>query len=290
MSIPSPNPDVLARTTQEFIEQSGVLKRTRVIVVLNGELARPDSTFENILALINTDPAMRQRVIDVANSAWFGGRLKVETVESAMVRMGMKEFYRIVLFAGLKAGLGGGRGESAWWAHVENVARDCELMARCLARDLAMPAFLAGLLHDYAVPLMTKRLPDYAAMSEQAMAFTPGIEARENRPFCTNHSAIGAAIAGAWQFSPALVEVVRCHHEQSLAAVTGDEARRLLALLLLTERLDSMCRHLISVMFGESREEALLQEIASTLEVTREKINEVLAEVARLYRLRQSHG
>ena len=51
-----------------------------------------------------------------------------------------------------------------------------------------------------------------------------------------------------------------------------------------------MCRNLINVMFGESREEALLEEMAFALEVTREKINEVLAEVAHLYRLRQAHG
>ena len=80
------------------------------------------------------------------------------------------------------------------------------------------------------------------------------------------------------------------HHQMSLAAAPSHEGRRVLALLMLTERLDSMCRNLIDVMFGESREEALLGEMAFTLEVTREKINEVLAEVARLYRLRQAHG
>jgi HD-like signal output (HDOD) protein len=290
MSAQSPDGSLVTRATQELIDRSGVIKRTAIIAVLNGEVAKPDSTFENILVLINADPVLGQRVIDVANSAWFGGRIKVETVELAIVRMGVKEFYRVVLFAALKAGLGGGRGSNAWLAHVENVATDCELMARCLARDLAPQAFLAGLMHDYGVPLMTKSLPEYAALAEEAMACTSGMEERENRRFQTNHCAVGAAMMTAWQFSPALVEVVRCHHKQTLAGVLDDEARRVLALLLLTERLDSMCRRLITIMFGESREEALLQEIAGTLEVTREKINEVLAEVARLYRLRQSHG
>lgn len=290
MSAQTSEAALLARTTQEFIDRSGVLKRTSVIATLNAEVARPDTNFENILALINADPAMSRRVIDVANSAWFGGRIKVEEVETAIVRMGVKEFYRVVLFAALKAGLAGGRGESAWWAHVENVARDCELMARCLARDLAPQAFLAGLLHDYAVPLMIRRLPDYVTLSDDALGCAMGIEARENRRFQTNHCAIAATLTTAWQFSPVLGEVVRRHHQGALSGIADDETRRLLALLLLTERLDSMCRQLISVMFGESKDETLLLEIADTLEVTREKINEVLAEVTRLYRLRQSHG
>ena len=290
MSGPGANVDSELKPAQEFIQRIGILKRTTIIPLLNEEMASGQSTFENVMAAIRKDPPMSQRVIDVANSAWFGGRLKVDTIEEALLRMGVKEFYNVVIIAALKAGLGQGRGQANWWAHVENVARDCELMARCLCREQMLPAFLAGLLHDYAVPFMVRVLDGYAVFAEDALACAPAVIEKENQRFKVNHCAVGAALLTAWKFPAPLVEAVRYHHQMSLAAAPSHEARRLLALLMLTERLDSMCRNLITVMFGESREEALLGEMAFALEVTREKINEVLAEVARLYRLRQEHG
>lgn len=290
MSGPGTHIDHELKPAQEFIQRIGILKRTAIIPLLNAEMATGHSTFENVMAVISNDPPMSQRVIDVSNSAWFGGRLKVDTIEEALLRMGVKEFYNVVIIAALKAGLGQGRGQANWWTHVENVARDCELMARCLSREHMLPAFLAGLLHDYAVPFMARVLDGYTPFAADALACTPSVIEQENQRFKMNHCVVGAALLSAWQFPAPLVEAVRYHHQMSLAAATSIEGRRVLALLMLTERLDSMCRNLISVMFGESREEALLGEIAFALEVTREKLNEVLAEVARLYRLRQAHG
>ena len=290
MSATGASPDPELKPAQEFIQRIGILKRTAIIPLINAEMASGQSTFENVMAAIRNDPLMSQRVIDVSNSAWFGGRLKVDTIEEALLRMGVKEFYNVVIIAALKAGLGQGRGQASWWAHVETVARDCELMARCLSREQMMPAFLAGLLHDYAVPFMARVLDGYLPYAEGALACTPAVIEKENQRFKMNHCTVGAVLLTAWQFPAPLVEAVRYHHHTSLAAAPSPEGRRVLALLMLTERLDSMCRNLINVMFGESGEEALLGEMAFALEVTREKINEVLAEVARLYRLRQEHG
>ena len=290
MSMTGASHDPCLKPAQEFIQRIGLVKRTAIIPLLNAEMASGQSTFESVMAAIRSDPLMSQRVIDVSNSAWFGGRLKVETTEEALLRMGVKEFYHVVIIAALKAGLGQGRGQANWWAHVENVARDCELMARCLSREHMLSAFLAGLLHDYAVPFMARVIDGYDSCAQDALACTPDVIEKENQRFGFNHCTVGAALMTAWQFPAPLVEAVRFHHQMSLAAAPSHEGRRVLALLMLTERLDSMCRNLINVMFGESREEALLEEMAFALEVTREKINEVLAEVAHLYRLRQAHG
>jgi len=56
----------------QLIEHTGILARTQVITNLNVERDKEQSTFEKILAEIARDKPLATRVIQLANSVWFG--------------------------------------------------------------------------------------------------------------------------------------------------------------------------------------------------------------------------
>jgi len=282
-SVPSP-------TVQALIDQSQILSATQVIPQLHDELANEESTFETILAAIRNDAPLARRVIDLANSAWFGGRLKVDTVEVAFGRMGVDDFYKVVVAAALRFHLGA---ESArmkkWCAQSETTARLSDLLAQNLDAALLKPAFLLGLLHDCGVPLMARHVPDYSYLLDDAIGHAPSAIEMESDCNQINHCEVGAALVEAWKFPKCYSGVIRHHHGQTLESSTNDEERRLLAILLLAKRIDYWCSHQREPAFDEPGEPGLETEIADVFRLTRGQLAAVYSEMVQLYRLRQSH-
>jgi HD-like signal output (HDOD) protein len=275
-----------------LLQSSGVLGATQIIPHLHAELAKDESTFAPILSAIALDRPLSQRVIDISNSAWFGGRMKSDTVEVAFGRLGVADFYKVVVSATLRYHLGNSDQPDfkRWWTQSETTARLAELLAPHLDATLVEPSFFIGLLHDCAVPLMAKHVPDFSYLVDGALGFQPeGIEMEQECNQFT-HCDVGAALITAWQFPDAYAEAVRFHHRQTLELLSDDRARRLLAILLLAKRIDYWCKNELPAEFTAGAEHGLGSEIANAFRLTRGQLSDVLTEMTRLYRLRQSHA
>lgn len=280
---------VPANPASTFLVKTGILERTGLIPQMNQEMAKDEPTFDDILGQLRRDDSLAGRVLGIANSAWFAGRLKVDTLEAAFGRMGSKDFYRAVLAAVLRGNLGEGSEQNRWWQHADVTSSCCQMAAQLVAEPLLEKAWLTGLLHDCAVPLMARTVPDYIYLSEEALTYSPTIVGTEQDCNQLDHCEVGAALLSAWRFPASYVEAVRRHHTTLLAPVPDDEGVQLLALLLLAKRVCDP-RELEKPVFAEGDEAILLGDIATTLGLHLDRMHEVVAELRRLYRLRLKHA
>jgi HD-like signal output (HDOD) protein len=196
MSDTSDSPEQYAGNARKLIEQTGILRTTQIICDLNLERDREQSTFESVLLAIAKDEPLATRVIQLANSAWFGGRVKVDSVDVAFGRLGNKDFYKAAMGAALRFGLGEGTESSRWWEHSESIAHLCEMVAQHLNPDLIEISFQAGLLRDCAVPLMTRHVTDYGYLADEALGFAPGSMEMETECNHMDHCTLGAVLFG----------------------------------------------------------------------------------------------
>jgi putative nucleotidyltransferase with HDIG domain len=176
--------------------------------------------FKKIIQVIQFDQAITANCLKLCNSSYFGLRVKVFSLDQAVVMLGLKNIVMIVLancsglslYSGAHEGYGLNPGEL--WRH----SITCAIISQLLVRKANMhddaPLFTASLLHDVGKLVMDRFLVDHfddftEAMQEGGMSV---VEA-ETAVFGINHAQLGGYIAESWNFPDALINSIRNHHE-----------------------------------------------------------------------------
>jgi HD-like signal output (HDOD) protein len=110
-------------------------------------------TAETVGVIIQSDPVITAKMIMVANSALYAGRVQIESLQQAVVRLGLENTRKLVMAYAVSELF---RSETlvmkshmrAVWKHSQHVASLCRLLAGQLDGFDAEQAQLAGLVHD----------------------------------------------------------------------------------------------------------------------------------------------
>jgi HD-like signal output (HDOD) protein len=121
-----------------------------------------DMDFHRIASIVQTDPVIAARIVQVANSAMYAGSARVQTVQFAITRVGLQVVRAVVMSVVLKnlftpkTPLVRKR-MVAYYQNSIRVAAVSQALARALTGFEPEQAFLAGLLHDIGVlPLLVQ--------------------------------------------------------------------------------------------------------------------------------------
>ena len=271
---------------EEFVRETGILERTQIVGALNLEAISPDPEYADIIHLIEADKVLTDKLLKVSNSAWFASSVVIDSVRMAFTRLGLKDFVSVALSAALRVGLGEGSDQSKVWQHADIVARMAEIIAQQLAPDLIDEAFLVGLLHDAAIPLMAHEVMDYCYLVDEAIGPDPACLETEYDCNEISHCDVGFVLAQAWNVAPILCEVIRHHHDGRITAHEEPHFRKLLSILILAEHVNALCEKHVYELFPTDEDQILLNSIAHALDRTRHDVLEALDEVARLHHIR----
>lgn len=171
-------------------------------------LEDPNISPDQIAKMISADAALSARLIQVANSPLFRGRVQVDDVRTALLRLGNTAVRTIVssllleqLHSSRSKALKG-RMQGLWKHNVRVAALSYALAKRCtkLKPDEAM---LAGLIHDIgALPIL-----EGAAAHPELLAEPE----RLDQIIHDFHTVLGKMILESWKFPPELIEVAAEH-------------------------------------------------------------------------------
>ena len=179
------------------------------------------------------------RFLRLANSAFFGARCTITTLDRAINLVGITRVRSVLLAAALE-----GLHESKTSNFKGKVLWDHALATGCISQFLAgkhkrcdpEEAFMAGLLHDIGRPVMDQV---FGSQYAEAIALVKdGVAASllsaEQRVFRFDHTDTGYVVVTAWGFPPPIAEAIRFHHDPTMA----DTAPLLCATISLA---NSMC-------------------------------------------------
>lgn len=185
-------------------------------------LKSPNSTTEQIGAIIAKDMAMMTKLLQVLNSACFGlprritnpaeavGILGFEAVKSMVMTIKLLNQYdkiKPVYFS-----------VDRLWRHSTEVARSAKQLVLMETDDTALAdtAFTAGLMHDLGKIVL-------AANFDEQYRGAQSLARKQRLPFCevereffgASHGEIGAYLLGLWGMPLDLLEVAALHHQPS---------------------------------------------------------------------------
>lgn len=170
---------------------------------------------------VERDQSLATRLLRLANSAFYGSRGEVASVEDAVSMLGLRTVASVVAAVSMHSTLAmvqckGFRFE-AYWRHALTTA----IVARELARPAALDpgeAFLTGLLHDVGQLLLVVACADWAerALQLSGEEHIDLCEA-ERRLIGVSHDEVGADVMRHWHFPERLVVAVAAIHSPLLA-------------------------------------------------------------------------
>ncbi|GAB4332809.1 MAG: HDOD domain-containing protein [Candidatus Abyssubacteria bacterium] len=193
-----------------------------VLAELNGAIANPNSSAADIAAIISRDPPTATKALRLANSAYYGLRNKVTTVNHAITMLGFNIVRNLVLTATVFDMSSRSRSEGLFdkehfWQHSLAVG----VLSRIVGREAFPQAarrgdefFVCGLLHDLGKIILDQHLN---SKFEQALKVSrerkvPLIEAEREVITCT-HAEVGSLLAKRWNLSAEITYSLGFHHD-----------------------------------------------------------------------------
>jgi putative nucleotidyltransferase with HDIG domain len=191
------------------------------VLDLNALLSNASVDLKKVGAVIRTDPSLSAQVLRLCNSALFGLRRRVISIEQAAVLLGTERLRTLVLacsvmqFAGKRLN---GTQLAAFWQHSFLCALLSERIARQVDYFEKEQAYLAGLLHDIGqLPLWIVVMEDEAKNRPPPPPEWPDNLPVERDYFGMDHCKVGRSMAVAWNFMPSFIDVFENHHHPDRA-------------------------------------------------------------------------
>jgi putative nucleotidyltransferase with HDIG domain len=179
----------------------------------------PDSSLSEIADLIINDPAITANLLKTCNSAYFGLARKVDSVQDAIVLVGLDHVVQLVMLGSFsqnfKKGVEGyGLGEGELWRHAVSSAYAAKALAvRYGASKNRHLVFTAALLKDIGKLILGR----FVAFSFEQINILVNAQGHsfndaEKKILGMNHEELGALLGEKWRFSEKLIYIIGHHH------------------------------------------------------------------------------
>jgi HD-like signal output (HDOD) protein len=270
--------------TQLIDSPNSVYSIPAIYARLNAKLKDGNSSNAEIATLIEKDPGLSIVVLKIVNSAIYGFRNNISSINHAITILGRNELSVLLLSTGIinlfqKLPISTELLNAHW--------RHC-LLCGLIAKELSLSGslsvnssnlFVAGLLHDVGKPIIWHKLPEQSK-SIYAGTSPEDILDKESSQLGFTHAEVGYELMKLWALPESLLATTRWHHQPEKAKNYADWCR----LIYFSNRLANLDE-------SESIDSIIMEPFfLADVEVTRDLLSEALerskalvTDMARLY-------
>jgi HD-like signal output (HDOD) protein len=180
------------------------------------DLASNDNlNVDEIERLITSDQAVAAEVLRMANSPFYGGLSTISTIRNAIVRLGLRQVYRLVLLASQRAEYRArdrelGRILQQLWNHSSMTALGAQWIAeRIQAKAIGEICFIGGLLHDIGQLVILRAIDEIKSGSETEEVISPSLI---KEVMVAAHSQVGYNLMCYWNLPEIYQRIALNHH------------------------------------------------------------------------------
>jgi putative nucleotidyltransferase with HDIG domain len=176
----------------------------------------------DMLKLIEQDPLISAKIIGLANTPLFGASKRVSSVSDAAMLLGITRVKSVSLGIAVMSSLAkksaGKLDMQSLWLHSLAIALALRTISRAMPpknRPLDDEIFLAGLLHDIGYMVLNQLDPKrsdelHIRLATESERASQEIEAEL---LDMTHGELGAELVSYWELPPAVVAILRYHHD-----------------------------------------------------------------------------
>ncbi|WP_319404803.1 HDOD domain-containing protein [uncultured Desulfosarcina sp.] len=195
-----------------------------VMLKVQQMIKHPGTSPAQLSKIIEIDPAMVTGILKVANSAYYGFRGKVATIQHASALFGTRRLAELItaMSAGGvlgKAMDGYGLNAGDMWRHSIAVACTAGEIAAAIGSDAPDSAYMAGLLHDVGKIILDPYVRERKVLFDHYFATQPEktVQDAERDILGFDHAVIAAILCENWSLPRSISFGIRHHHQPSSA-------------------------------------------------------------------------
>lgn len=175
---------------------------------------------KDLIHAISLDPVLTAEVLRLINSAYFGMKQAVVSLNRAVILLGVNTIKNVAIGSAVIGAMKMRNfkyfSSDEFWEHSLGVATGSKI----LAGRLGVPAqerdeyFIAGLLHDIGKVIFVQHLAEeFARLSDPQ--YQPGVPKSEleEKFMGMSHAELGMLIAKKWELPPLLLDTIHEHHK-----------------------------------------------------------------------------
>ncbi len=175
-----------------------------ILLRLESKIEDPKSNISDIAILIETEPILAGRMIQLSNSVFFGrGGNEVENLSQAIIRLGLKMILDLAYTLEVPKLFMKGKGinQNRFWQHSLAVAilsrnLNQRLEGLIIEQDLC---YLSGLMHDIGIMVFNYLIPEeYSAFLKQVRGIETPLHELEIQKFGISHPELGSLFIEKW--------------------------------------------------------------------------------------------
>jgi HD-like signal output (HDOD) protein len=219
-------------------------------------LADPGYRRASVQAVLETDPSLAARTLNVANSPLFRGLNPCRSIDQAIVRLGARNVRDLALGIGAMSMFADADATGLCVRdHCVGVAAVVRILAEVVLPNEAASLFLGGLMHDVGKLLLLQsgemKYPEL--IGEEVDDAAPQLIERAVLGY--DHAVLGGHVMKLWRIPDPTAMLVAWHHQPARALAQGGEVGLMVALLRAADLIDhslalgteldaAMCRRL----------------------------------------------
>ncbi len=173
------------------------------------------ATVNDLKAVIERDPVIVSRVLNMANGAYFWFPRRISTISQAILVLGFNMVKTLAVSTSIFSGLSGGnmRSVNTLWNHSFIVGVASGLIAKESMAVDSDSAFITGLLHDIGRVVLFQMYGDeYLKVAGESRE---GLLVREEKAFGAAHPEVGGWLAERINLPEGCVRSIAYHHSPS---------------------------------------------------------------------------
>ncbi len=191
-------------------------------------VANESTTATQLSEVLEKDPNITARILKISNSAFYGLRREVKSIQQAIVILGFRSLRSMVVASSSKSlHKRFGITEQLMWDHSIGAAIASKIISEGMPAAVGENVFVGGLLHNVGKTVMNNESPK-SFLEVMKRVYNDGLDSldAESEVFGYGHPEVGFMISEKWGLPTDLSILIRYHH---LDRLTADQKSELMA-------------------------------------------------------------
>jgi len=211
---------VYSNEQKQFIQRIRMLPTLPIIFQqIIKTIDDPESSVSDLKKIIIKDQSITAKLMNLANSAYYGQPKDIKDISSAMVLLGFATIKRVAIGVSLMKVFAGSRIDIGYlaesiWLHTIETANTARLLGKKLNMQNPEQFYIHGLLHDLGKVVLCQYFQiEYVEIVSISNEQRIHISEAENKVLRFDHAQAGEWLGEIWSFPPSLLASIRYHHK-----------------------------------------------------------------------------